>query len=249
MKPIACITGATAGFGRAIAEKLALRNYPLVLVGRRNERLAELKATLNTPVHTLILDVRDGAAVLKAFDSLPAAFAEIGILVNNAGLALGSLPVPNAELEDWEQMIDTNIKGLTYCTHALLPGMVARDAGHVVNIGSVAGRYAYPGGNVYGASKAFVSQFSDNLRADLLGKRVKVTNIEPGMAETEFSLVRYHGDADKAASVYAGIQPLSAEDVAESVVWALNQPAHVNINRIELMPIMQAAGGPVVKRF
>lgn len=249
MKPIACVTGATAGFGRAIAEKLALRGYPLVLVGRRNERLAELKAQLDVPVHTLVLDVRDGAAVRKAFDGLPAEFAEIGILVNNAGLALGSLPVPHAELDDWEQMIDTNVKGLTYCAHALLPGMVARDAGHIVNIGSIAGRYAYPGGNAYGATKAFVSQFSDNLRADLLGKRVKVTNIEPGMAETEFSLVRYHGNADKAASVYAGIQPLSAEDVAESVIWALNQPAHVNINRIELMPIMQAAGGLAVKRF
>ncbi len=247
-KAIACVTGATAGFGRAIAQRLAAAGHPLVLVGRRSERLAELQAGLSVPVHRMALDVRDRAQVAGMFASLPEPFADIAILVNNAGLALGTLPADQADLEDWERMVDTNVKGLMYCTHALLPGMVARGEGHIVNIGSIAGSHAYPGGNAYGGTKAFVSQFSDNLRADLLGKRVRVTNIEPGMAETEFSLVRYHGDAEKAASVYAGIQPLTAEDVAETVMWSLRQPPHVNINRIELMPIMQAAGGLAVKR-
>ena len=247
---VACVTGATSGFGLAIAEQLADMGVALVLTGRRVARLAEIESRLGqkTKVHAAALDVRDRAAVNEFFSTLPADFAALDVLVNNAGLALGIGKVPDIDPEEWEQMIDTNIKGLTYCTQAVLAGMVARDRGHIVNIGSVAGRHPYPGGNVYGGTKAFVSQFSDNLRADLLGKNIRVTNIEPGMAETEFSLVRFNGDTEKAASVYAGVQPLSAQDVAEAVIWSLVQPKHVNISHIELMPVMQANAGFAVHR-
>lgn len=245
----AFITGATSGFGRACAERLSAEGARIVALGRRGERLDELKRALaGRAVHAVILDVRDRAAVEAAVAGLPTEFADIGILVNNAGLALGLEPFPKASMADFEQMIDTNIKGVIYCTHALLPGMIARGHGHVVNIGSVAGSYPYPGGHVYGGTKAFIKQCSLSLRADLLGTPVRVTNIEPGMAETEFSLVRYHGDAPKAEAVYAGVEPLSAADVAESVLWCVTRPAHVNINRIELMPVQQASGGFAVSR-
>ena len=245
------ITGATAGFGQACARLLAKEKHRLILTGRREDRLQKLKAELGnfTGIHTLCFDVRDNGAVKAAIVGLPKEFSAIDVLVNNAGLALGAGSVPDIEMSDWEQMVDTNIKGLMYCTQAVLSGMVARgDGGHIVNIGSISAHYPYAGGNAYGGTKAFVHQFSRNLRAELLGKPIRVTNIEPGMAETEFSLVRFHGDAEKAKAVYRGIKPLSGEDVAETVRWAIALPAHVNINNIELMPTMQAAGGLAVKR-
>ncbi|MBV8062888.1 MAG: SDR family NAD(P)-dependent oxidoreductase, partial [Nevskia sp.] len=179
---------------------------------------------------------------------LPPDWAEVDVLVNNAGLALGLEPAHQADLDQWDTMIDTNAKGLAYVTRAVLPGMVARDRGHVVNIGSVAGEWPYPGGNTYGGTKAFVRQFSLNLKADLLGTRVRVSEIEPGMAETEFSLVRFQGDAEKAKAVYAGVQPMSAEDIADTVHWIVGRPAHININTVSLMPVCQAFSPFAVKR-
>jgi len=242
MSQIALITGATSGFGAACARRFAAEGWRLILCGRRQERLDELRIELaaTVPVQTFPLDVRDEAAVNAAVAALPAEFAEIDLLVNNAGLALGLEPAQRCDMQDWQDMIDTNIKGLLYCTQAILPGMVERNRGHIVNIGSVAGNYPYPGGNVYGGTKAFVKQFSLNLRADLLGAKVRVTNVEPGMAETEFSLVRFKGDDHKADRVYEGVQPLRPEDVADVVYWAATRPAHVNINRVEVMPVCQA---------
>jgi len=242
MSQIALITGATSGFGAACARRFAAEGWRLILCGRRQERLDELRTELAATgsVHTFPLDVRDETAVNTAIAALPAEFAEIDLLVNNAGLALGLEPAQRCDMQDWQDMIDTNIKGLLYCTRAVLPGMVERNRGHIVNIGSVAGNYPYPGGNVYGGTKAFVKQFSLNLRADLLGAKVRVTNVEPGMAETEFSLVRFKGDDSKAGRIYEGVQPLRPEDVADVVYWAATRPAHVNINRVEVMPVCQA---------
>ncbi|CUW40245.1 L-allo-threonine dehydrogenase, NAD(P)-binding [Magnetospirillum sp. XM-1] len=242
------VTGATAGFGAAIARRFAANGANLVICGRRTERLDALKAELGAaaPVHAAALDVRDGAAV--------AAFAAavawpVDVLVNNAGLALGLEPAQAADLDDWETMIDTNLKGLMYMTRAILPGMVERDRGHVINISSVAGTYPYPGGNMYGATKAAVTQFSLNLIADLVKTRVRVSNIEPGLCGgSEFSQVRFHGDADKAAKVYEGTTPLTSEDIAEAVFWAASLPAHVNINRIEMMPVCQASAPFAIHR-
>ena len=250
MSQIAFITGATSGFGAACARLFAANGWSLVLCGRRRERLDALRAELAeaAPVHAAALDVRDEAAVNAAVAALPAEFAEIDLLVNNAGLALGLEPAHRCDMEDWQRMVDTNIKGLMYCTRAILPGMVARDRGHIVNIGSVAGTYPYPGGNVYGATKAFVKQFSLNLRADLLGTRVRVTNVEPGLAESEFSLVRFKGDEGKANKTYEGTQPLRPEDIADIVFWAATRPAHVNLNSIEVMPVCQATGPFAISR-
>jgi NADP-dependent 3-hydroxy acid dehydrogenase YdfG len=242
------ITGATAGFGHAFAKRFAKEGARIVASGRRSDRLSELKKELGDKVHTLVLDVRDQKAVEDAIAKLPKAFNTIDILINNAGLAMGLGKVPDTLLSDWEQMVDTNIKGVLYCTNAILPAMVKRGSGHIVNIGSVAGNYPYPGGNVYGATKAFIKQFSLNLRADLVDKNIRVTNIEPGMAETEFSLVRLHGDAAKASEVYAGVEALTADDIANSVLFAITSPAHVNINAIELMPTQQAFAGFAVHR-
>jgi len=241
MQKTVFITGATAGFGQAMARRYAREGWRLVLTGRRAERLAELQRELApAPVHTLCFDVRDRAACEAAVQSLPAEFAAIDVLVNNAGLALGLEPAQRCSLEDWEAMIDTNIKGLTYITRAILPAMVERNAGHIVNLGSVAGTYPYPGGNCYGGTKAFVNQFSKNLLADLLGTRVRVTNIEPGLCETEFSIVRFKGDKAAADKVYEGTSPITADDIAECVYWATTLPAHVNINSLEVMPVDQA---------
>lgn len=250
MPSIAFITGATSGFGAACARRLATHGWRLILCGRRQDRLETLRAELATtvPVHTFPLDVRDETAVRAAVATLPAEFAAVDLLVNNAGLALGLEPAHRCAMEDWERMIDTNIKGLVYCTRAILPGMVERDRGHVINIGSVAGNYPYPGGNVYGATKAFVKQFSLNLRADLLGTRVRVTNVEPGLAESEFSLVRFKGDADQAARVYQNVQSLHPDDIADLVYWVATRPAHVNINRVEVMPVCQASGPFAISR-
>jgi 3-hydroxy acid dehydrogenase/malonic semialdehyde reductase len=235
------VTGASAGFGAEIARRFIAAGAQVVVAARREDRLDQLVAELGERAHAVTLDVRDRAAVAAAIAALPAPFGEIDVLVNNAGLALGLEPAPRANLDDWEQMVDTNCKGLMTVTRAVLPGMVARRRGHVVNLGSVAGTYPYPGGNVYGATKAFVHQFSLNLRSDLHGTGVRVTCVEPGLVGgTEFSLVRFSGQAEKAAAVYANTQPLTAGDVAEAVVWATAQPPHVNINVIELMPVVQS---------
>jgi 3-hydroxy acid dehydrogenase/malonic semialdehyde reductase len=238
---IALVTGATSGFGAAIARLFVREGWTVIAAGRRADRLEALRAELGESLCPLVLDVRDRAGVDAALAGLPDAFSAIDLLVNNAGLALGLDPAHKADLDDWETMIDTNIKGLVYMTRALLPGMVTRGRGHVINISSVAANYPYPGGNVYGATKAFVRQFSLNLRADLIGTPVRVTDIEPGMCGgTEFSNVRFHGDDAAAGKVYEGVDYLTAEDVAEAVRWAANQPRHVNINTLELMPVQQA---------
>lgn len=234
------ITGATSGFGAATARRFAKSGARLILTGRRTDRLLALKAELTVPVHLITLDVRDKDAIFAAIEALPADFAAIDILVNNAGLAQGLDPAYKSNLDDWETMIDTNVKGLAFCTRAILPGMVERKRGHVINLGSVAGTYPYPGGSVYGGSKAFVEQFSLNLRNDLGGSNVRVTCIEPGMCETEFSVVRFKGDAEAAARVYQGMQPLTAADIAEQIHWVASLPAHVNINRLEVMPVAQS---------
>ncbi|MDB5800464.1 MAG: ydfG [Rhodocyclales bacterium] len=247
---IVFVTGATAGFGAAIAHRFIGAGHRVVALGRRQDRLEVLQQQFASHLlHTVVLDVRDNAAVEQAIANLPDEFAEIDVLVNNAGLALGLEPAQRAELDDWERMVDTNIKGLMYVTRAVLPGMVARKRGHVVNIGSVAGSYPYPGGNVYGATKAFVRQFSLNLRADLVNASVRVTDIAPGLSSgTEFSSVRFHGDDAKAAQVYANTQSLTAEDIAESVYWVTTLPAHVNVNVLELMPVTQAPGPLTIAR-
>jgi len=237
----AFVTGASNGFGAAIVRRFAAEGVRVVALARRQDRLAGLAAELGDSVLPVRLDVRDRAAVQDVVAGLPAEFAEIDVLVNNAGLAKGLKPAQEADLDDWEEMIDTNCKGLVYCTRTILPGMVERRRGHVVNLGSVAGTYPYPGGNVYGATKAFVHQFSLNLRSDLHGTGVRVTSVEPGLSgETEFSTVRFGGDQDKADAVYAGTQPLVPADIAEAVYWVVSQPAHVNINTIEMMPVTQS---------
>jgi 3-hydroxy acid dehydrogenase/malonic semialdehyde reductase len=234
------ITGATAGFGAECARLFTAQGAKVVATGRRMDRLEALKKELGKAIHTVQLDVRDKNAVEKTIADLPADFSKIDVLINNAGLALGLASFESLPVEDIEQMIETNIMGVMYCTHALLHGMIKRDCGHIVNLGSIAGTYPYPGGNVYGATKAFIEHFSLNLRADLLGKNIRVTNIEPGMCDTEFSTVRFAGDTAKAKTVYDGIKSLSAEDIANTILWTLSQPAHVNINRVEIMPVMQA---------
>ena len=237
------ITGATSGFGAAAARRFAKDGARLVLLGRRADRLEAMKKELGVPALPVALDVRDREAVERAIGSLPRDFAAIDVLVNNAGLALGIEPAHKIDLDDWEQMVDTNVKGLMYLTRFVLPGMVERKRGHVINIGSVAARYPYPGGNVYAGTKAFVAQFSIALRADLQGANVRVTDIEPGLCQTEFSLVRFKGDADKAAKPYENTKYLSADDVAECIHWAAALPEHVNVNVLEVMPVTQAFNG------
>ena len=240
MKKIALITGASSGFGEATARQLKLNGWHLVLVARRLDRLNKLQEELGDAVlQCIALDVRDREQVAKLLEPWN---GKVNLLVNNAGLAVGLDPAWSANLDDWDVMVDTNIKGLTYVTRALLSGMVKNKNGHVINIGSIAGSYAYPGANAYGASKAFVERFSLNLRADLHGSNVRVTNIEPGLAETEFSNVRFKGDDDKADAIYVGTEPLRPEDIAESIVWAASLPRHVNINRLEIMPTGQSFG-------
>ncbi|MBL6077786.1 SDR family NAD(P)-dependent oxidoreductase [Belnapia sp. T18] len=240
---IVLVTGATAGFGLAIARRFAADGARIIAAGRRQERLDALAAELPGQVLPLALDVADRAAVEAAIAGLPAEWAAIDLLVNNAGLARGIAPAQEASLDDWEAMLDTNVKGVMYLTHAVLPGMVKRNAGHVLNIGSTAAEWPYPGGNVYGATKAFVRQFSYNLRADLHGTKVRVTDIEPGLVGgTEFSTVRFGGDAEKAAGVYAGTDPLTPEDIADIVHWVATRPARVNVNLLQVMPVVQSFG-------
>ncbi|ABP33593.1 SDR family NAD(P)-dependent oxidoreductase [Polynucleobacter asymbioticus] len=245
MEHTVLVTGATAGFGEATARRFLAHGHKVIAVGRRIERLEALKASLpvdqQKKLLTMVVDVCDAAKVDVLASALPADFANVSVLVNNAGLALGLEPAHKAFLSDWDRMIDTNIKGLAHMSRAFLPGMVERKRGHVINLGSVAANYPYPGGNVYGGTKAFVKQFSLNLRADLVGTPVRVTCIEPGMCSgTEFSNVRFKGDDDKAGQVYTGVKALSADDVAEAIYWTATLPSHMNINVLEMMPVQQS---------
>lgn len=241
---IVFVTGATAGFGESITRRFISQGHKVIATGRRQERLDALKQELGENLLPLVLDVRDRHGIDAALATLPDAWRAIDVLVNNAGLALGIEPAHRASLEDWEEMIDTNNKGLVYMTRAILPGMVERNVGHIINMGSIAGSWPYPGGNVYGASKAFVRQFSFNLRADLHGTALRVTDIEPGLVGgTEFSNVRFKGDDARAESVYDGAEPLTPEDVTEAVWWVANLPRHVNINALEMMPVGQSQAG------
>lgn len=242
MKNTAFITGAMSGFGEAVARILASEGYKLILLARRLDRLENLKKELKN-VHIINADIRDKNAIFKAIDELPEQFRDIEILVNNAGLALGQERVLEANLDDFETMIDTNIKGLLYATKAVLPIMNRRKSGYIFNLGSVAGAWPYPGANVYGATKAFVKQFSLNLRNDVKGSNIRVTEIAPGIAKTEFSVVRFKGDEDKSDSVYNSTQYLKAEDIAKIVLDCINLPKHVNINTLEVMPTTQSWAG------
>ncbi|MBB3191471.1 SDR family NAD(P)-dependent oxidoreductase [Halomonas cerina] len=249
--PIAMITGATSGFGRAAARRFAADGWSLILTGRRTERLEALKKELGSKMEVLILplDVRDAEAVARAVEELPDAFREVTCLVNNAGLALAPEPSQEVDLKDWHTMIDTNVTGLVNVTHAMLPLMIATGRGaSIINIGSVAGRWPYPGGHVYGATKAFVEQFGYNLRCDLKGTGVRVTDISPGMAETEFTLVRTKGDQAASDAFYRGTTPLQAEDIAEQIVYVATLPVHININRLEIMPVCQTWSPPHFER-
>lgn len=237
---IVFVTGASSGFGAATARRFATEGFRVIAAARRTDRVKELASEFGSRVLPVTLDVRDRDAVAAVVGALPADFAEVDVLVNNAGLALGMGPAQEADLDEWDQMIDTNCKGLTYVTRAILPGMVARGRGHVISLGSVAGTYPYPGGNTYAGTKAFVHQFSLALRSDLHGTGVRVTCVEPGMADTEFSLVRFGGDRGKADATYTGMKPLTGEDVAEAIYWAATLPPHVNINTVELMPTQQS---------
>jgi len=241
--PTVLITGATAGIGEASVRAFADAGWHVVATGRRADRLEKLAGER---VHTLAFDIRDEAARDAALDGLPAPFSEIDLLINNAGLALGLEPAQKASLDNWRTMIDTNVTALVSITHKLLPGLVERKGG-IINLSSVAATYPYPGGNVYGATKAFVRQFTLNLRADLIGTGVRVTSIEPGMVETEFTLVRT-GSQDASDKVYAGVNPMTAEDIAETMLWVATLPPHFAVNTLELMPVNQANGPFAVQR-
>ncbi|MEH2921298.1 bifunctional NADP-dependent 3-hydroxy acid dehydrogenase/3-hydroxypropionate dehydrogenase YdfG [Samsonia erythrinae] len=243
------VTGATAGFGESITHKFIGAGHKVIATGRRQARLDALKAELGDALYPLKLDVRDRQGIEQAVASLPAEWRTIDVLVNNAGLALGLEPAYKASADDWENMIETNNKGLVFMTRALLPAMVERNIGHIINIGSTAGNWPYAGGNVYGATKAFVQQFSLGLRADLFGTHIRVTNIEPGLVGgTEFSSVRFKGNDDKVSKTYDNTTPLTAEDVSEAVFWVATLPAHVNINTLEMMPVSQSFAGLNVHR-
>lgn len=237
------ITGATSGFGQATARRFAKAGWSLILTGRRLERLQTLQQELAqvTAIHIASLDVRDHEQVQKVIADLPPEFKQVNTLVNNAGLALAPEPSQHVALEDWHTMIDTNIKGLVNVTHALLNTLIESGAGaSIINLGSIAGQWPYPGSHVYGASKAFVKQFSYNLRCDLLGTGVRVTDIAPGLSETEFTLVRTKGDKQATDNLYKGTTPLSAEDIAEQIFHIATLPPHINYNRVEIMPVRQA---------
>jgi 3-hydroxy acid dehydrogenase/malonic semialdehyde reductase len=240
------ITGATSGFGLATTKLLA-KDSRLILLARRQDRLDQLKQTLGSNIHTAAVDITDGKQVSDFFGNLPAEYKDIDVLINSAGLALGFEPADEASLDDWELMVDTNIKGLLRVTRPTIGIMKRRGTGLIVNVGSCAAHVPYKGGNAYGATKPFVRQFSRNLRTDLFGMGIKVTNIEPGAAETEFSIVRFK-DEQKAADYYRGWHALTAEDVAKTIVWAINQPAHVNIDNVEIMPLDQTYGGMVLNK-
>ena len=245
---IVLITGASAGFGAAMARSFVQAGHRVIATARRKDKLDALTAELGPALLAVELDVTDAAAVAALPTQLPAQWAQVDVLVNNAGLALGLGPAQSADLTQWDTMIDTNCKGLIHMTRAFLPGMVQRQRGHVINIGSTAGNWPYVGGNVYGASKAFVKQFSRNLRTDLFGTPIRVTNIEPGLCGgTEFSNVRF-GDDAKAAKVYEGVEFITPEDIANTVLWVAQAPKHMNVNSIEIMPVQQSFGGLAVHR-
>jgi 3-hydroxy acid dehydrogenase / malonic semialdehyde reductase len=248
MGRVVLVTGATSGFGERMTRRFMAAGDRVIGTGRRADRLTALAAELGPSFLPRRFDVTDRAATEHTLAALPEDWAVVDVLVNNAGLALGIGRVNDAEVDDWETMIATNCAALARVTRAIVPGMIARRRGHIVNIGSIAADHAYPGGNVYGATKAFVQQFSANLRADLHGTGLRVTVVEPAAAETEFSVVRFGGDAERARAVYQGFQPLGPDDVAEAVLWACAQPPHVNVARIELWPTAQAPGGPVYHR-
>lgn len=250
MSKIALITGATAGIGKATAELFAKNGVDLILCGRRKERLDELRQTLgeSVKVTTLSFDVRDREAVFSAIDSLPEHWKSIDILVNNAGNAHGLDTVQNANIDDWDSMIDGNVKGLLYVTRAVLPGMIAKNDGHIVNIGSIAGEQVYSKGAVYCASKFAVDALSQGMRLDLLDHNIRVTNIAPGLVETEFSLVRFKGDANKADQVYKGLDALTGADIAEAIFWSISRPAHVQIADMLILPSAQAAATTVRRK-
>ncbi|MDY7579997.1 SDR family oxidoreductase [Herbaspirillum sp. RTI4] len=246
---IVLITGATAGFGAAMAQQFSTNGHRVIATGRRKERLDALASELGPNVLPLVMDVTDKQSVADALASLTPEWQAIDVLINNAGLALGLGSAQQSSLEDWETMIDTNCRGLVTVTHHILPGMVKRGSGSIINLGSVAGTYPYPGGNVYGATKAFVDQFTLNLRADLVGTGVRATNLAPGLCGgTEFSNVRFKGDDSAAAKVYEGTTPLSAQDIASTAYWIATLPPHVNINYIEMMPTCQGFGPFNIKR-
>jgi serine 3-dehydrogenase len=248
MSKTALITGATSGFGAAAARRFAAAGWKVIATGRRAERLQPLIEEFGADtVHAAVFDIRDNAAMEVALTALPAGFRDIDLLVNNAGLAQGTAPAQSAVLDDWRTMIDTNITALVTLTHRLLPQLIQR-RGAIINISSVAGVYPYPGGNAYGGTKAFVSQFSLGLRSDLHGTGVRVTTIEPGMAETEFTLVRTHGDQTASNKLYTGANPMTAEDIAENIFYVATLPAHLNINRLEIMPTSQSFAGFQVHR-
>ncbi|MEH2359696.1 SDR family oxidoreductase [Nostoc sp.] len=249
---IILITGASSGIGTACARIFAGAGAKLILAARRLERLQQLADTLNkdfsTEIHLLQLDVRDRNAVEAAISTLPPAWSDIDILINNAGLSRGLDKLHEGSFQDWEDMIDTNIKGLLYLSRYVVPGMVSRDRGHVVNLGSIAGHQTYPGGNVYCGTKAAVRAISEGLKQDLLGTRIRVTSVDPGMVETEFSEVRFHGDTERANKVYQGVTPLTAEDVADVIFFCVTRSPHVNINEVVLMPVDQASATLVNRR-
>ncbi|MBN3886130.1 MAG: SDR family oxidoreductase [Nostoc sp.] len=249
---IILITGASSGIGTACARIFAGAGAKLILAARRLERLQQLADTLSkdfsTEIHLLQLDVRDRSAVESTIATLPSAWSEIDILINNAGLSRGLDKLHEGSFQDWEDMIDTNVKGLLYLSRYVIPGMVSRDRGHVVNLGSIAGHQTYPGGNVYCATKAAVRAISEGLKQDLLGTRVRVTSVDPGMVETEFSEVRFHGDTERASKVYQGVTPLTADDVADVIFFCVTRSPHVNINEVVLMPVDQASATLVNRR-
>ena len=248
MSRTALVTGASSGFGRATVERFVAGGWRVVACGRRAERLQSLVAALGADkVHPAAFDIRDADAMRAALDALPPGFRNIDLLVNNAGLALGTQPAQQSSLDDWRTMIDTNVTALVTLTRALLPGLIER-RGAIVNVSSTASKYPYPGGNVYGGTKAFVTQFSLNLRADLHGTGVRVTALEPGMAETEFTLVRTHGDQAASDALYRGAEPMTGTDIADTLWWIANLPPHLNINRLELMPTSQSFAGFQVHR-
>ena len=247
MPKTALITGATSGFGRATAQRFAAQGWTVIATGRRADRLQTLRDSLGDRVHTLAFDIRDADAMQAALATLPEALQGIDLLVNNAGLALGTAPAQSADLGQWRQMIDTNITALVALTHALLPGLIER-RGAIVNISSIAATYPYTGGNVYGGTKAFVSQFSLGLRSDLHGTGVRVTSIEPGLAETEFTLVRTSGNQSASDQLYAGAQPITDTDIADAIWWVATLPPHLNINRLEVMPVSQSFAGFQIHR-
>jgi 3-hydroxy acid dehydrogenase/malonic semialdehyde reductase len=243
------VTGATAGFGAAMARRFVRDGHRVIAAARRQDRLRALHDALGSALLPLTLDVTDADAVAKLPGSLPEEWREVDVLVNNAGLALGLDPAHKAALADWDRMVAVNVQGMMHMTHALLPGMVQRNRGHIINLSSTAAIYPYPGGHVYGASKAFVTQFSMNLRADLVGLSVRVTDLEPGLVGgTEFSVNRFGGDTARANAVYAGTVPLTADDIAEAASWVIGLPPHMNINRMEMMPTCQAPGPLAIKR-